>query len=139
MHIVKENVIVFVLTTLVFFGIDLLWLGFAGKGIYDHFLGHLLAENVNWTAALVFYFLYITGIFYFAIDPAYKQKSVLIALKNGAFFGFYCYATFELTSLAVLAEWPLGIVFIDILWGIVLTASVAWAGAAIKFRLKRTV
>jgi len=120
-------VIGYFLTALVFFAIDLVWLGVAARGLYQRYLGHLLGD-VNWAAALIFYLLFIVGIFIFAIMPAVERDSAWHAVLMGGLFGFFTYATYDLTNLATLADWPLGIVFIDIAWGIVLTASVAFAG-----------
>ena len=91
-------------------------------------MGHLLAEQVNWTAAGIFYLLFIVGIFVFAIMPAVEKESFRHALIYGALFGFFTYATYDLTNLATLKDWPLKIVLIDILWGAVLTASVSISG-----------
>ena len=118
----------YVLTAAVFFAIDLVWLGVVAKGVYARYLGPLLAEDVNWTAAIVFYLLFIVGIFIFAILPAVERDSWLRALSYGGLFGFFTYATYDLTNLATLKGWPVGIVFIDIAWGVVLTGSVALAG-----------
>ena len=90
-------------------------------------MGHLLGD-VDWVAAIVFYLLFIVGIFIFAIMPAVQRESAGHALLMGALFGFFTYATYELTNLATLEGWPLGIVFIDIAWGVVLTAAVAYLG-----------
>lgn len=87
-----------------------------------------MAEQVNWTAAIVFYLLFIIGIFIFAILPAVEKESFKHALIYGALFGFFTYATYDLTNLATLKDWPVKIVFIDILWGSVLTASVSVSG-----------
>lgn len=118
----------YLLTTVVFFAIDILWLGLIAKGLYNKILGHLLADQVNWTAAIVFYLLFIVGIFVFAILPAVDKDSFRYALIYGALFGFFTYATYDLTNLATLKGWPVKIVFIDILWGMVLTASVSISG-----------
>lgn len=112
----------------VFLAVDLLWLGVVARDLYRRHLGGFLADDVNWVAALVFYLLFIVGIFIFAVLPAVERESARHAVVMGALFGFFTYATYELTNLATLADWPLGIVFIDIAWGIVLTASVAFAG-----------
>ena len=117
----------YLLTALVFFAIDLVWLGLVARGLYQRFLGHLLGD-VNWGAALIFYLLFIVGIFIFAIMPAVDRESAGHALLMGGLFGFFTYATYDLTNLATLEGWPLGIVFIDIAWGIVLTGTVALAG-----------
>ena len=115
------------LTIPVFFGIDMIWLGFVAKGFYRNNLGQLLRPDVNWTAALVFYLLYIGGILIFATMPALEKNSLYQAVVLGGLFGFFAYATYDLTNLATLKDWPLNVVIVDIIWGIVLTASVAAA------------
>lgn len=125
---ISKFILAYLLTSLVFFAIDMVWLGLLAKGLYQRMLGPLLAEQVNWAAALVFYFLFIGGIFIFAILPALEKESWRYALLYGCLFGFFTYATYDLTNLATLKNWPLQLVFIDIAWGMVLTGSVAIAG-----------
>ena len=126
----------YLLTTVVFFAIDILWLGLIAKGLYQKIMGHLLADQVNWTAAIIFYLIFIIGIFVFAIMPSVEKDSFQHALLYGALFGFFTYATYDLTNLATMKDFPLKIVFIDILWGIVLTASVSISGFYIMRWLK---
>ncbi len=121
-------IISYLLTTLVFFAVDMAWLGFIAKGLYKKYLGGFLSDQVNWTAAIIFYLLFIVGIFYFAILPAVEKNSVVKAIINGALFGIFTYATYDLTNLATLKGWPLPIVFIDIAWGALLTGLVSTAG-----------
>jgi len=116
------------LTTVVFLIIDLTWLGFIAKDLYKKYLGHYLTDNVNWVAAIIFYLLFIIGISIFAIYPAVNKNSSLNAVILGFLFGFFTYATYDLTNLATLKDWPITIVIIDILWGSFLTASVSLAG-----------
>lgn len=118
----------YLLTAIVFFAIDMTWLGFIAKGLYKKYLGGFLSDKVNWTAAILFYLLFIVGIFYFSILPAIEKNSVAKAILSGALFGFFTYATYDLTNLATLKNWPLQIVFIDIIWGAVLTGLVSTAG-----------
>lgn len=118
----------YLLTTLVFFAIDILWLGVIAKGFYNKHLRSFLAPRVNWTAAIVFYLLFIVGIFYFAIVPAVEEGSLNKAMIDGALFGFFTYATYDLTNLATLRKWPIKIVIVDIIWGVILTFSVSSAG-----------
>lgn len=115
-------------TMVVFFAIDMLWLGLLAKELYRKYLGSFLSDQVNWTAAIIFYLLFIAGIFIFAIMPAVEKGSLLRAITLGALFGFFTYATYDLTNLATLKGWPITIVLIDIGWGAVLTASVSAAG-----------
>lgn len=125
---VTRLVIGYLGTAAVFLLVDLLWLGVVARGLYRRHLGHLLAEEVNWGAAIVFYLLFVVGILVFAVLPAVERGSAVRAALMGGLFGFFAYATYELTNLATLEGWPPGIVFVDIAWGTVLTAVVALAG-----------
>jgi uncharacterized membrane protein len=122
-----QYVYLYLLTVPVFFIIDMLWLGFVAKDFYQAKLGYLLGP-VNWPAALTFYFVYIVGILIFAVVPTLTTGAPYTkALIMGALFGFFAYATYDLTNYATVKDWPLSVVVIDILWGIVLTGSVATA------------
>lgn len=121
-------IISYILTSIVFFAIDMLWLGVIAKNMYNKYLGALLRDQVNWTAAIIFYLLFIAGIFIFAIYPSVRKDSVISAVTLGALFGIFTYATYDLTNLATLKNWPVQIVFIDIAWGAFLTATVSLAG-----------
>ena len=115
----------YALTVPVFFIIDLIWLGVVAKGFYQKNLKYILSPNVNWTAAIIFYLMYIAGILIFAVLPGVAKDSVRHAAVWGALFGFFTYATYDLTNLALLKDWPLNIVVVDIFWGIVLCTVVA--------------
>lgn len=106
-----------------FFVIDMIWLGWLGRSIYQSQIGHFLGE-VNWPAAIGFYLVYLIGLTFFAIAPAYASGSLLTAVFLGGMFGFFTYATYDMTNLATLDGWPWTIVVVDILWGTVLGASV---------------
>ncbi len=118
----------YLLTTVVFFAIDLVWLGLIAKNLYRKYLGDMLSEKVNWGAALIFYLLFIVGIFLFVIIPAIEKQSAIRALVLGAIFGLITYATYDLTNYATLKGFPLNVVIIDLIWGTFLTATVSLAG-----------
>ena len=118
----------YLLTFAVFFVIDMAWLGFVAKDLYKKYLGSFLSDQVNWPAAFVFYLLFIVGVFIFAILPAVEKDSVRTAILLGGLFGFFTYATYDLTNLATLKNWPIAIVFIDVVWSFVLTGMVSTAG-----------
>ena len=117
----------------VFFALDMLWLGVLAKDFYREQIGTLLKADVNWAAAVVFYLVFIAGIVHFVLAPAVEKGSARLAAFNGAAFGFVTYATFDLTSLALIRDWPLTITLVDLAWGSVLTATVSW----VAFRLSR--
>ena len=109
----------------VFFAIDMVWLGLVAKNFYRDQIGVLMKDNINWTAAIVFYLLFIAGLVLFVIGPAIEKNSWLHALLFGALFGFISYATYDLTNLATLKDWPLLVTIVDLAWGAVLAASVS--------------
>ena len=116
------------LTMLVFFAIDLAWIGLVAKKFYWGNMGQILKDDVNWAAALIFYLLYIAGIFVFAILPSVENDSVKSAIFYGALFGFFCYATYDLTNLATLKGFPMKVAIVDMIWGTILTGAVSTAG-----------
>jgi uncharacterized membrane protein len=118
-------------TAVVFFVIDLFWLGWAAKGLYDKYIGGFLKEQVNWAAALLFYGIYIGGIQLFVLTPALQGGSgILRTAVMGGLLGMFAYSTFDLTALALFRDWPVTVTVLDIIWGTVLTggtsAAVLW-------------
>ncbi len=109
----------------VFFAIDMVWLVLIAKNFYRAQIGHLMKADINWAAALIFYAIFLIGLVVFVIAPAMEKKSMWHALCFGALFGLVCYATYDLTNLAVAKDWPLLITVVDMVWGTVLSASVA--------------
>jgi uncharacterized membrane protein len=109
----------------VFFAIDMLWLGLIAKDFYAKQIGGLMKPNINWTAAIIFYLIFIAGLVVFVIMPAVVKNSWSHAVLMGALFGFVCYATYDLTNLAVARDWPVFVTIIDLIWGAVLAASVS--------------
>lgn len=119
----------------VFFAIDMLWLGFIAKNFYQKQIGFLMTPNVNWAAAIIFYLLFIVGLVMFVIEPALKLQSWNHAVLYGALFGLISYATYDLTNLATVANWPLIVTIVDLIWGTVLAASVSTISYLIASKL----
>jgi uncharacterized membrane protein len=119
-----QFVYLYLLTIPVFFLVDMLWLGLVAPKFYQSQIGFLLGP-INWTAAILFYLLYIVGIIIFAVYPALLEGSLGKAILLGALFGFFAYATYDLTNLATLKDWPVLVVVVDIVWGTILTGTVA--------------
>jgi uncharacterized membrane protein len=108
-----------------FIALDLLWLGVLARSFYVSQLGHSLKTDVNWVAAIIFYNIYIFGLITFVLAPAMQKNSVLHAIGYGALFGLVCYATYDLTNLAVTKDWPVAVTVVDILWGAFVTSCVS--------------
>jgi uncharacterized membrane protein len=109
----------------VFFAIDMLWLGLIAKNFYAKQIGYLMKTDINWTAAILFYLLFIVGLVLFVIIPAVEKGSWIHALLFGTLFGLITYATYDLTNLATVKDWPLLVTIVDLIWGAVLAASVS--------------
>lgn len=109
----------------VFFAIDMVWLGFVARGFYREQIGTLMKSDVNWAAAIIFYLIFIAGLVVFVISPAVEKQSWTHALLFGALLGLVCYATYDLTNLAVAKDWPLLVTIVDLIWGAALAASVS--------------
>ena len=120
----KNLLVLYFLALAVFFVIDMIWLGFAAKGFYRNQLGSLLSPKVNWTAAILFYLLFIVGLLVFVIEPGFFQSPGAVFVK-GALFGLIAYATYDLTNLATLKDWPLKVTVVDLIWGTVLGGTVS--------------
>lgn len=109
----------------VFMVIDLIWLGFIAKDLYSKYLGYLMADKVNWVSAVVFYLIFIGGILYFVLYPSLLEKNLINLIIRAALFGFITYATYDLTNLATIKDWPIQITIIDLIWGTTLSTSVS--------------
>ncbi len=116
-----------------FMAIDLAWLGGVAKGFYQRQMGHLMRADVQWGPAVLFYLIYVAAIIILCVRPAVERDSMARALFLGAVFGLAAYAAFDLTSLALLKDFPLAGTIVDLCWGTVLTATVS----AIGFKLAK--
>jgi uncharacterized membrane protein len=109
----------------VFFIMDMVWLGFIARSFYKNQIGFLMKPEINWTAAIIFYLLFLIGLVFFVIEPAVSKRELMRSLWTGALFGLITYATYDLTNLATLKGWPVTVVLVDMIWGSVLAASVS--------------
>lgn len=119
-----EFLLYFAVAFVVFFAIDIVWLGLVARKVYKKYLGYIMAEKVRWIPTLVFYVIFIAGLVYFVLIVP-TSLTWYMALLNGAIFGFIAYATYDLTNLSTLKGWPLEITFIDLAWGTTLGALVS--------------
>jgi len=109
--------------------IDMAWLGFFAKGMYQQAMGELMSPQPRLAFAALFYLLYPVGLLIFAVVPGVEAQSLTRATVLGGLFGLFCYGTYDLTNLAVIRNWPLGLTFIDIGWGALVSGVAAAAGA----------
>lgn len=110
------------LSFVIFFIIDLFWLGVIAKDLYHDQIGFLMADQIKWIPAILFYLLYLAGLTFFVVYPLTLSGNWMLALLYGGFFGLICYSTYDLTNYATLKDWPLKIVVIDLVWGTFISA-----------------
>lgn len=113
-------------TLAAFFAIDMLWLGLVARTFYRKYLGFLMAPNPNWLAAIIFYLLFIVGILVFVVLPGLESGSLQSTLLRAALFGLITYATYDLTNLATVRDWPVIVTVVDLAWGTVLSTTVSY-------------
>ncbi len=127
----SQYVLVYVTTAVIFLGIDFVWLSQVATRFYVDRIGHLMLEKPHLGAAAAFYAVYVVGIVIFASVPALKSGSLSTGMLYGALFGFFCYATYDMTNYATLRDWPLLVVAVDVAWGTILTAVSAALGVSL--------
>ena len=115
----------YLITLPIFLVIDMVWLVLVAKNFYAQQIGLLMKTEINWPAAIIFYLIFIVGLVVFVITPALEKNSWSHALIYGALFGLVAYATYDLTNLATMKNWPVIITIVDLAWGMTVAASVS--------------
>jgi uncharacterized membrane protein len=111
-----------------FLAADLLWLGVLMAPTYRAALGGLLLESPNWLPAVLFYAGYVVGIVVFGVLPGLQALDWRRTALLSGLFGLLAYAAYDLTNLATLRDWPLGLSVIDMAWGTLLTSAAGTVG-----------
>jgi uncharacterized membrane protein len=124
--------ILYVATLTVLTGLDVLFLGLIARGFFAAEVGDMLGE-LKLAPAVLFYLLYVAGVLVFVSGAA--GATWQSALLYGALFGLFCYATFDLTALALLKHWSWPVAFVDVGWGAVVTAVSSTAGLLVAERV----
>jgi uncharacterized membrane protein len=129
----KDTLIAYVAALLALVALDALWLGLIAKPLYQQGIGHLMADQPRLWAAALFYLLFPVGLMIFSLQPAAQpERSWAVVLTSAALFGFFTYATYDLSNLATLKNWPASLAAIDIAWGcLIAMASAAAAKQAV--------
>ena len=130
-------VVAYVTAAVAFGVLDFFWLTNAAPRLYRPAIGELMADQVRWAPALIFYALYLVGVTVFATLPALKEGSVFKTLRSGALFGMVAYATYDLTNQATLRVWPTHLTLIDIAWGAFATATASVAAVLVTRSMVR--
>jgi uncharacterized membrane protein len=118
---IKLLIISFIFVSSIFLILDIVWLSITVKTLYRPALGDLLKDKPLMWAAVLFYVIYMIGLALIILKPAIANDSILQALWTGIVFGVVAYGTYNLTNMATIKNWSSSIVFIDMIWGGLLT------------------
>lgn len=121
----------YIVTLVVFVGIDFIWLTSTSETLYKPALKDILLDGFRPAPAILFYFVYILGLVWFAVRPGFSSGRLAASVGNGALFGFVAYGTYDLTNQATLKVWSTTLTVVDMCWGSILSAVAATAAAAI--------
>jgi uncharacterized membrane protein len=119
----------------VFIVADFIWLGFVARDFYRNQLGELMLDRPLWGVAIAFYLLYLIGVVVFGVSAGLRDGALTSAILYGALFGLFAYATYDLTNLATLKNWPATMTLVDIAWGTFVTAAASAGGYALAVRM----
>lgn len=133
----RKPLVAFAVLALAFLVMDTIWLGLVAVDFYKATIGHLLAEKPDFVAAAFFYLLYFSGVVHFVVLPAARAGSPILALREGALFGLVAYATYDLTNMATMRDWPLSVTVADLAWGAFITATASAISALVVTRMRQ--
>ncbi|MAQ46189.1 hypothetical protein ATO2_04135 [Roseovarius sp. 22II1-1F6A] len=126
-----QTIILYVITVVLFLGLDAIGLTRLVRPVFEENIGHLLLDDFRLVPAALFYMAFVAGLLWFVSEPALRDDAPMQALLNGAILGFLAYGTYEFTSLAVMRDWSMRMVAVDVAWGTVLTGVSAWGGVVL--------
>jgi uncharacterized membrane protein len=121
-------VIAYIATATIFLAADAIWLGWVARAFYRDNLQDMLLEKPLLDVAALFYGLYVVGIVIFGVMAGMRDDTWRSAALYGALFGLFAYATYDLTNLATLKNWPMAVSAVDTVWGAFVTALAATGG-----------
>ena len=122
MRYARSTGLAFIVALVVFVVLDAAWLMLVAVPMFQNQLGAILRPEPMLGAAIALYPIYSFGLVTLAVRPAIAARSMWTAAFNGAVLGVTAYATFDLTNLAVIKGWTIGLAAIDIAWGVIVSA-----------------
>jgi uncharacterized membrane protein len=136
----KQALIAYAATAVVFLGLDAVWLTAMADRLYRPVLGHLMLDRFELAPAIAFYIVYLVGVVVFAVMPGLESRRWTTALGLGSLLGVVAYATYDLTNQATLRDWPWRVTIADLCWGTLVTgvAAAVGCGVAARWRERRS-
>ncbi len=129
--------ILYLITALIFLGLDAVMLTLVMKPLFVRHLGDAMRDSPLIAPAGIFYLAYVAGLVFLVSAPALRQADPTSAAVRGAVIGAMAYGTYEFTSMTIMKGWSVEMVATDTIWGAVLTSFAAWAGVMLMLRFQR--
>jgi len=133
-HRTKNWLTAYVVAALIFAVLDVVWILGVANPLYQSTIGGILAAKTNFVAAVLFYVIFVAGMVHFGVRPNSPEATLRQRVTGAALFGFFTYATWALTGLAVLRDFPAIVAVTDILWGAAACSLVTWLTSVILRR-----
>ncbi len=130
-----KYIYLYIILLVIFLVIDLIWLNYIAKDLYQKEIGTLLLKNPKLLPAILFYSLFIVAIIILAVIPGIEAKSLCKTLLLGAVLGFISYGTYDFTNLATLNNWSVKVTIIDLIWGTSITTAMSYFGYLIGSKI----
>jgi uncharacterized membrane protein len=128
---VKKWLLAYAVAAVLFAVLDVLWITTVASRQYESQIPGLLADSPNMAGAAAFYLIYVAGMVHYGIRPNQQRATMRQRVAGGALFGFFTYATWALTGLAVLKDFPALVAVTDIAWGVAACSAVTWLAATL--------
>jgi uncharacterized membrane protein len=131
--------IAYLTTLVVFLAVDFVWLSSMANVLYKPILKDILEPNFRLAPAIVFYLLFPMGLVIFGVAAGIRSGNWTDALLYGALFGFFAYATYDLTNHATLKNWETKLTVLDMIYGAVASGVAAAAGYYVSGWIERAI
>ena len=133
-HRTKNWLTAYIVAALIFAVLDVVWILGVANPLYQSTIGGILAAKTNFVAAVLFYVIFVAGMVHFGVRPNSPEATIRQRVTGAALFGFFTYATWALTGLAVLRDFTAIVAVTDILWGAAACSLVTWLTSVILRR-----
>ena len=133
-HRTKNWLTAYIVAALIFAVLDVAWILGVANPLYQTTIGGILAAKTNFVAAVLFYVIFVAGMVHFGVRPNSPEATIRQRVTGAALFGFFTYATWALTGLAVLRDFTAIVAVTDILWGAAACSLVTWLTSVILRR-----
>ena len=115
-----KAILSYVIALIALLALDFVWLSLTGETLYRPAMGTLELAHFHPAPAIGFYLIYALGLTVLVVNPAVEAGGPVNLREltwKAAVFGLAAFATYDLTGMAVIRDWPQMLSYIDMGWG----------------------